>query len=168
MTLPTKYPLDQTDRILLNILQDDLPLVSIPWDYIGQQIGLSGKEVLTRISRMTKSGTLRGIAPTFESAKRASIVSTLIALRVPEDRLFRVAALINEYPQVSHNFQREHEYNLWFTLTAPSEEALSSLISDILSKTEIHPDCMLNLKTENRYKIDVRFPILPYTGENYD
>jgi len=156
--------IDQKDLILLNALQEDLPLVHNPWEIIGNQIGMTGEEVLTRIKLMEETGIFRGIFPTLESAKRGTIVSTLVAMRVQIDRISDVAAIVNEYPEVSHNFRRNHEFNLWFTLAANSPLRIDEIISEIVSRIGIHPDDMLNLKTERRFKIDVRFPLLSKPG----
>jgi siroheme decarboxylase len=151
---------DQIDLILLNALQEDIPLVPRPWDNIGEEIGITGEEVLARLNRMANIGILRGIAPTLESAKRKAGVSTLIATQVPEEKITDIAALVNGYPEVSHNFRRKNEYNLWFTLAAESEARIDEIISDILNRTGIQLDATLNLKTVRRYKIDVKFPLL--------
>ncbi|HWQ66148.1 MAG TPA: Lrp/AsnC family transcriptional regulator [Methanospirillum sp.] len=156
----TSGSMDQIDLLLLNALQEEFPLVHNPWETIGIQIGISGEHVLTRIRMMEKIGVLRGISPTLESAKRGTTVSTLIALKVPEERITDIAAVISGYPEVSHNFRREHEYNLWFTLAAASPNRIHEIIDEILSRTGIQPEALLNLKTERRFKIDVRFPFV--------
>lgn len=151
---------DQTDILLLNALQDDIPLVPDPWEIIGKQIGISEKEVLVRLTRMEKAGILRGIAPILESEKRKKGVSTLITLQVPEEEISAIAAVVNEYPEVSHNFRRECEYNLWFTLTANSPDRIDEITDEILSRTGTDRTAMLNLMTVRRFKIDVKFPLL--------
>jgi siroheme decarboxylase len=155
-----KRPADTIDLLLLNALQNDLPLTKNPWEIIGNQIGISEAEVLHRLNVMTESGILRGIGPVFESAKRGGGVSTLVALQVPEEKIASVAAMVNEYQEVSHNFSRSGEYNLWFTLAAGTESRIHEIIQEILTRTGIPPDAMLNLKTIRRYKIDVIFPLI--------
>ena len=164
--MTTRRSIDQKDLILLNALQEDFPLVHNPWEVTGNQIGMTGEEVLTRIRLMEEIGILRGISPTLESAKRGTLVSTLVALKVSEERISDVAAIVNEYPEVSHNFRREHEYNLWFTLAAHSSLRIDEIISEILRQSGIHQDDMLNLKTENRFKVDVKFPFISKSEEN--
>ncbi|MDD1728872.1 MAG: Lrp/AsnC family transcriptional regulator [Methanospirillum sp.] len=151
--------IDQRDLLLLHALQEEFPLVHNPWENIGNQIGMSGEEVLKRITMMETTGTLRGISPTLESAKRGTIVSTLIALRVPEERISDIATVINGYREVSHNFRRDHEFNLWFTLAADSTTRLNEITLAILAETGVHPEDMLDLKTRKRFKIDVKFPL---------
>lgn len=156
--------LDDMDLRILDTLQDDLPLVPDPWEVIGRAVGMSGEEVLKRVTRLADSGIIRGIVPTFESGKRGQMASTLIALRVPERRITEIAAVVNEYLEVSHNFRREHEYNLWFTIAAASSGRIDEIIREILEKTVIPPDAYLNLITIKRYKINVTFPFLDFHG----
>jgi len=157
---------DQEDLFILNALQNDISLVHNPWEEIGGLIGLSGEEVLKRVQNMRNLKVIRSISPTLESAKRRSRVSTLIALQVTDDRISDVAAIVNGYPEVSHNFRREGQFNLWFTLAVDSEEGISVLIKEILSKTGITPDKLLDLRTVRAYKIDVIFPIIQNEGED--
>lgn len=145
--------------MLLDILQDDIPLISDPWQVIGVELGIPGDEVLARITKLTDEGIIRGITPTLESNAGRRMVSTLCALRVDEPDLPRVVRVINGYEGVSHNFRREHRYNLWFTLAAQSDEAITQILSEILKATGLSSDDLLNLPTEQKYKIDVRFPI---------
>ena len=84
---------------------------------------------------------------------------------MPEDRIDEVAAIVSSYPQVSHNFCREHYYSLWFTLSAISEEELLGLLSGILDKAGIVSGDALNLPTIRKFKVDVRFPFAHPGGE---
>jgi siroheme decarboxylase len=152
--------IDVIDLQLLDILQDDIPLVSDPWQILAELAGISKEETLDRLKRLADTGVLRGIAPTLESDSISPMVSTLIACRVPEDEIEQIAAVVNRYPAVSHNFRREHAYNLWFTLVAPSRDRMNAILEEIRTITHISSDNMLDLTTEQKYKIDVRFPIL--------
>lgn len=156
--------IDELDLRILDALQDDLQLVPDPWEPIGASVGISGEEVLKRVNRLSECGIIRGIVPTLESGKRAYMASTLIALRVPEERIAEIAAIVNEYPEVSHNFRREHEYNLWFTIAAASTDRIDEIIQEILEKSAIPPDACLNLTTIERYKIHVTFPLMHSHG----
>ncbi len=157
--------IDQEDLIILDALQSDFPLEHNPWEAIGRSIGLSGEEVLRRARQMKSLGIIRSISPTLESAKRRSRLSTLIALQVPDDRIEDVAAVVNEYSEVSHNFRREDLFNLWFTLAADSDERIDDLIGEIMEKTGINSEHLLDLRTIRAYKIDVKFPILQREGD---
>lgn len=166
MTSPVQT--DETDLILLDLLQDEIPLVANPWDIIARKAGITQDEVLERLHRLMSAGVLRGIMPTIESDTMGPMVSTLIALKVPDEEIERVAGVVNRYQEVSHNFRRDHPYSLWFTLASPSGERIDTVLDEVLSLTGMNPDDMLNLTTEKKFKIDVRFPILRNHGEGGD
>ena len=120
------------------------------------------------MGRLRDAGILRNISPILESRRLGITAGTLIALRVPESRISEVARIINEYPEVSHNYRRDHEYSVWFTLAAATEERIIEVLSEILGRTGIPATDMLNLPTISPYKIDVRFSCNPETGEVTD
>jgi DNA-binding Lrp family transcriptional regulator len=149
--------LDRIDLALLDALQDDLPLVPRPWAALGARLGVPEQEVLERLGRMRDLGIVRAIAPILDSHHLGLTATTLIALPVPIERISDVAAIISGYPEVSHNFQREHAYTVWFTLTAESEEKRGEVLSGILERIGIPEGDILNLSTVRKFKIDVRF-----------
>lgn len=152
--------IDDTDLHLLDLLQQDIPLVPEPWRELGNKAGISSEEVLTRLNRLKEAGILRGIAPTLESEKGGRRVSTLVAVKVPEENIDTVAGRINRYDEVSHNFLRDHPYNLWFTLACGTKSELESLLDEIQKETGIKSEDMLNLSTLQKFKIHVTFPIM--------
>lgn len=162
----TPVSVDRTDLILLDFLQDDIPLEPNPWQILAQKVGLSEDETLARIQVLADKGVLRGIAPTLESGAIHPMVSTLVAFRVPDGDIERVAAVVNQYSEVSHNFRRNHLYNLWFTLAASSHERINEVIREICSLTGVQSNDVLNLFTEKKYKINVRFPLLSKISES--
>jgi siroheme decarboxylase len=152
---------DQTDLAILNALQDDLPLVSWPWKAIADRIGITETGILDRMKRMKEAGIIRGVSPVLESRHLGLHAATLVALRVPEERVDEIAAIISSYPEVSHNFKRDHEYSLWFTIAAQNEEGIQKVLNEILDRTGISASDTLDLPTVKKIKIDVRFSFLP-------
>jgi DNA-binding Lrp family transcriptional regulator len=150
-------PPDAVELKLLDLLQDEFPLNSSPWETIGEKIGLSGREVLARVQDLHSRGIIRSISPILETGRIGLLASTLVAMQVPGPDIPRVVAIINEYPQVSHNYEREHDYNVWFTLSTRDQDECTRLVREIIAKTGIPPERVLNLVTLERYKIDVRF-----------
>ncbi len=150
--------LDRIDRAILETLQDSFPLTEHPWAEIAARIGIAEDDLLARLGRLQDEKIVRGISPVIESRSVGLNAATLVALHVPEERIEEVAAIINNYPQVSHNFRREHHYSLWFTLSEGNEEELHILLSGILEKTGIADGDALNLPTVRKFKVDVRFP----------
>jgi len=156
---------DTFDLRILDELQRDIPLVARPWTAIAARLKIPEPLLLERLRHLYARGIIRGISPIIESRALGISAATLVALPVPEDRLREVADLISRYPEVSHNFQRDHAYSLWFTLSAGNQEAVEKVLSEILEKTGFSRDGILDLATVKKIKIDVRFPLLPGTTE---
>jgi DNA-binding Lrp family transcriptional regulator len=152
---------DQTDLTILNALQDDLPLVSRPWKAIADRLNISETEIICRMKNMEEAGSIRDISPVLESRSLGLHAATLVALHVPEERLEEIAAVISSYAEVSHNFQRDHYYSLWFTLAAQNEEGIQRVLHEILQQTGIPASDVLDLPTTKKIKINVRFSFLP-------
>jgi DNA-binding Lrp family transcriptional regulator len=146
---------------ILNVLQEDLPLVSRPWNTIAGRLGITETEILSRMQRLEEAGIIRGISPVLESRHLGLYAATLVALLVPEERVDDIAAIISRYPEVSHNFRRDHSYSLWFTITAQSREEIQRVLHEILDRTGISASDALDLPTVKKIKIDVRFSFSP-------
>jgi siroheme decarboxylase len=110
--------LDDIDRKLLNEIQWVFPLVDRPYLDIAGRYGISEQDVLERISAMKQAGLIRQINAIFDT-RRLGYKSALVAFAVRPDKLDFVAEKVNEHPGVSHNYERNHEYNMWFTLAVP-------------------------------------------------
>jgi len=161
MSNPPVFVPDRTDLVLLTALQDDLPLVPRPWRVLADRIGITEDEILRRMKTLREGGIIRGISPVLESRHLGLQAATLVALRVPEDRIDEVAAIISSYPEVSHNFRRDHSYSLWFTLAAKDREGIRKVLAEILDRTGISATDTLDLPTVSKMKIDVRFSFVP-------
>lgn len=161
MSTPSISIPDQIDLVILDALQNDLPLVSRPWIMIADRLGISETELLSRIKMLEGAGIIRGISPVLESCHLGLHAATLVALHVPEERINEIAAVISNYEEVSHNFQRDHYYSLWFTIAARDEEGIQRVLDEILRRTGIPATDALDLPTVKKIKIDVRFSFVP-------
>ncbi len=146
--------MDAIDRKLLNLIQEDFPLTAAPFAEVAARLGIGEGEVLDRIGRLREEGIIRRIGAVFD-LRKLGFVSTLCAARVPEEKVAAFVTTVNNCPGVTHNYRREHEYNVWFTLIAPGEEELSALLADIKLKTGI--DDILSLRAVRTFKINARF-----------
>ena len=148
--------LSEFDKSLLNKLQGNLPICSHPFAALAEQLGTDEDTVLSRVRDLKKAGYLRRVGIFFDS-DRLGYQGTLVALQVEPDRIQPVAEAINRYPGATHNYEREGEYNLWFTLLTPDREREQSILSDIRNLPGV--DDMLNLKMSKKYKVNVQFQL---------
>jgi DNA-binding Lrp family transcriptional regulator len=148
--------MDDTDRAILNRIQSDFPLTSRPYAAIGDEFGLSEKEVLERLTRLKAGGIIRRIGGNFVPDK-LGFVSTLCAATVPEDQVAAFSAVVNAYPGVTHNYQRDNHVNIWFTFIAPSMDEITTNLSEISRKTGITG--ILNLPATRVFKIKAHFDL---------
>jgi siroheme decarboxylase len=156
---------DPLDLRILDALQQDIPLVNRPWAALASRLDISEELFLERLKHLHTTGVVRGISPILESSALGITAATLVAIPVPVERIRETAGLISHYPEVSHNFRRDHKYSLWFTLSAENRESLEKTLDEILKKTGFSRDEILDLPTVKKIKIDVRFPLVTGTRE---
>jgi len=148
--------MDGIDKKILNIIQKDFPIVAEPFKAVAETLGLTEDEVLERIARMKQEGIIRRIGAVFDS-KKMGFVSTLCAARVPEDKLKDFVEVVNSYAGVTHNYRRNHEYNVWFTFIAPDEETLKKSLAEIRERTGISD--IISMSASRTFKIDASFEL---------
>ena len=125
--------LDRIDRELLNLLQEGLPLTEEPYRDLGNMLGgLPPREVLVRIIRLQEDGWIRRLSGFFNS-DALGYYSLLCAMRVSEEHLEEMSALIRTIPGITHNYLRDHDLNMWFTLSCRSREEIDRLIEHLES-----------------------------------
>lgn len=146
--------LDERDRKLLDRVQKSIPLTGRPYLALARELGMSEDEVLARLKRMKEAGIIRRLGGIFDSRK-VGYTGTLCAARVPPEAVEEVARVVNAYPGVTHNYLRDHQYNMWFTILAPSEARLREIVEEIKVRTGIED--ILELPAVNIYKIFVTF-----------
>ena len=148
----------EKEKKMLWELQSNFPIVIQPYKEIGERVGFSEQEIIDKISDFKKNGVIRYVGAVYNS-KKIGYFSTLIAAKVPENKLNKTVSIINEYLNVTHNYLREDKYNLWFTLIAESDSRIVEIIEEIKERTGIKE--ILNLKTKKLFKIDARFKLSP-------
>jgi DNA-binding Lrp family transcriptional regulator len=109
--------MDALDKELLNLLQEGVPLVSRPFLALAEKLGTDEETVLNRVRELKKE-PIRQISAIFDT-RTLGYKSSLVAAKIPEERLDEAAQIINEHPGVTHNYKRNHDYNLWFTIAVP-------------------------------------------------
>lgn len=123
---------------------------------LGGQLGIAEGEVIDRLKAIRESGEIRRLGASFDSRK-LGYTSTLCAVRVPAEKLEAAVEVINSYPNVTHNYERNNHFNVWFTLIAPGRERIAEIIQEIGEKAGIGP--ILNLPATRLFKIKVDLPV---------
>ncbi len=159
--------LDRTDKELLQLMQDEFPLDRSPYAVLARRLGLTEDEVFARVKRLYSEGVIRNLRTILNSQKLGTCSSTLMAMKVPEEDMRRVVGIVNEYMSVTHNYRREHDYNLWFTVTTCGDKNLVDTVEEIKRRTGVSDSDVLDLPTTRVFKIDVRFKFVN-DGEEED
>lgn len=149
---------DTADALLLGILQENVPFAKRPFDQIGMRAGMSGDEALARVKALKEARVIRQISAIFDT-RSLGYASSLVAARVAPEKLDAAVSAINSHPGVSHNYLRNHEFNLWYTIAVPpiSKLGLEGTV-DLLHKLSGAETTRL-LPTLRLFKIGVRFDV---------
>lgn len=145
--------LDAVDRRILSFIQSAFPVEPRPYAIIAETAGISETEALARVRALRERSVIRRIGANFQSAK-LGFRSTLCAAKVPASKLEDFTTEVNRHVEVTHNYLRKHEYNVWFTCIGSSWRNVCELLDSITAATGIS---ILNLPAEKIYKIKVDF-----------
>ncbi|MGZ4140808.1 MAG: siroheme decarboxylase subunit alpha [Actinomycetota bacterium] len=122
--------LDQIDKELLNLIQVDFPLESRPFLFLGDKLGIAEDDVIARLSALKSDKIIRQISMIFDT-RALGYKSSLIASRAPEGTVDQAAEIISAHPGVSHNYRRNHEFNIWWTIAVPPESSLEDHVQAV-------------------------------------
>ena len=142
------------EQCLLNEFQHNFPLSPQPFNDIARRLNVDPGLVIETFEKLQSCGAISRVGPVF---KPNSIgIGILAALKVPDDQLIETANMINAYPEVNHNYEREHSFNLWFVITAEDKSRLDFILDDIEQKSG-YP--LLRLPLIDDYHIDLGFDL---------
>lgn len=144
--------MDETDRLIVNALQSGFPVVERPYLEAAERLGITEDELLRRLERLLAAGILTRFGPLY-NVERAGGAFTLAAMSVPAADFERAAAIVNALPEVAHNYQRDHELNMWFVLAAETSERIGRALERIERETG-YP--VLDLPKEREYFIGLK------------
>ncbi len=145
--------LDDKDRALINAYQGGFPLSERPYAEIGDRLGLSEDEVMARIEKMLDEKILTRFGPLY-NAERLGGGLTLAAMKIPEEEFDSVADQVNDFPEVAHNYAREHELNMWFVLATETPEGIEETCKRIEDKTGYK---VYNMPKEEEFFVELQF-----------
>ena len=147
--------LDDKNKKLLRILQEEFPLTEKPFQEIAQKLDLKEEEVIFQIQSLVESKMLRKFGAII-NPKKIGYVSLLGAIDVSDDKINKIAEIINEYSGVTHNYLREGHPNIWFTLTEPNKETLNKNLAEIEEKIGLK---IMKMPVTKTFKIGVKLAI---------
>ena len=148
--------MDDLDKKILNILQKEFPLDERPFQIVAERCGITEEEALGRIQKMKDSGIIRRIGAIFDGAKLGR-ASTLCAACVPEEKIKNFIDTVNAYKGVTHNYLRDNEYNIWFTVNAASPQEIQLFLTGLKEKTGVTD--ILDMRAVKTFKIDASFDV---------
>ncbi len=144
--------MDEIDRAIVNRLQGAFPLCERPFAAAADELGIDEALLLSKIESLLKRGVLTRFGPMYD-VERMGGAFTLCAMSVPAADFERVAALVNAHPEVAHNYERAHRFNMWFVLACPSKEGIGQAIAAIEAETGLP---VMNLPREHEYFVALR------------
>jgi len=149
--------MDKMDKEILNEIQWTFPLVPRPYSEIAKKFRVSDEEIMQRLGALKENGIVRQLSAIFDT-RRLGYKSALVAMAIDPEKLEHVANQINRHPGVSHNYERNHEYNLWFTLAVPPSSDLKSEIDKFSKLSGIKKSRLL--PTIKLFKIGVKLEMI--------
>lgn len=159
---PPRRGFSDLEWALVNDFQREFPLSPTPFRDIAAVLGCTEEQVLCMLGTLHANGIISRVGPVIRPHTVGT--STLAAMAVPSDRLAEVAALVNGYPEVNHNYEREHHFNLWFVVTAQDHSNLNRVLQDIETHSGLS---VMPLPLLEDYFIDLGFDLGEYQ-ENGD
>jgi siroheme decarboxylase len=147
--------MDEIDKQILNMIQEEFPVTARPFDEIGKRAGVSEADALERVKKAKQEGYIRRIGPVLEP-KKLVFTSTLCGVHVEEAILMDVVRDINKHKGVTHNYEREGKLNLWFTITAKSAGEIDSFLGDLEKRFSLR---IFRFPKKRVFKIKTYFPV---------
>ena len=147
--------MDALDRRIINELQGGFPVCEYPYRTVSERLGSTESELITRLGCMLDDGLLTRFGPMFHAEQMGGALS-LCAMRVPQDRFEAVAERVNAFPEVAHNYQRDHAMNMWFVLATETPVALQEAIGRIEVQTGLR---VFNLPKLEEFYVGLHFEV---------
>lgn len=148
----TLSPMDETDRAIINALQGGFPICEHPYAVAAKPLGLDENDLISRIERLLANGVLTRFGPMFQ-VERMGGAFCLAAIAAPKEGYDAVAETVNAFPQVAHNYCREHELNMWFVLATETPDGIAHAAGEIEAATGL---TVFLFPKEKEFFVDMR------------
>ncbi len=149
--------LDALDCAIVNRLQDDLPVCEQPYAEVAAELGIDETELLSRLQRLLDERVLTRFGPLYD-AERLGGAFSLVAMLVPEDRFDTVAEQVNAFPEVAHNYRRDHAFNMWFVLATETPADIARINAAIAARTGLP---VYDMPKEAEYHLRLKLEACP-------
>ncbi|RKZ51249.1 MAG: Lrp/AsnC family transcriptional regulator [Candidatus Parabeggiatoa sp. nov. 3] len=147
--------MDTLDRNIINHLQGGFPISTRPYAEAAEQLDITEAELIQRLTELLEQGLLTRFGPMYHAEQLGGGL-TLAAMRVPQADFEQVAETVNAFPEVAHNYARDHELNMWFVLATEHEERIDQVIHDIEAQTGLR---VYNMPKQAEYYVGLRFEV---------
>ncbi|MCQ8102825.1 AsnC family transcriptional regulator [Methylomonas sp. SURF-2] len=147
--------MDDIDKTIINRLQQGFPICEAPYRRVADQLGISEAELLNRLQTLLADGVLSRFGPMYHAEHMGGAL-TLAALKVPEERFEEVTEIVNAFPQVAHNYARNHVLNMWFVLATEKPEQVLEVIGQIEGQTGLS---VYNMPKISEYYVGLQLPV---------
>jgi len=147
--------MDELDRAIINRLQGDFPLSDSPYADMAQRLGTSESELIARINQLLADKILTRFGPMYH-AERLGGGLTLAAMKIPDEDFEHVAVIVNQMPEVAHNYARDHVLNMWFVLATETPQCLPEILEKIELKTGYK---VFNMPKIKEYFVELKLQI---------
>ena len=148
--------MDDLDRRIIQELQDDFPLEPNPYEILANKMKITVEELWRRILGLLESGIIRRIGFSIDSGLMG-YSSTLVAIRITKDKVEKASELISKYPQITHSYMRNNEFNIWFTIIAEDKKRISAILEEIRIELNLSSQDVMDLPVKKLFKLDARF-----------
>ncbi|RMF19182.1 MAG: Lrp/AsnC family transcriptional regulator [Gammaproteobacteria bacterium] len=156
MNNPASIPsLTELERTLVNRLQHGIDITPRPFDTLAESLNCTVRDVIESLNSLKEKGILMRFGPLFNAVHLGGEVS-LVAMAVPEARFDEVGEVVNSYPEVAHNYAREHTLNMWFVVSSAKPGRIEAVLADIEARTGLRP---LNMPKEEEYYVGLYFEV---------
>jgi len=147
--------MDAIDKKIINHLQGGFPISERPYAEVAEKLAITEDELRKRLSQLLETGILSRFGPMYH-AERLGGGLTLAAMHVPESEFDLIAEKVNTFPEVAHNYARDHELNMWFVLATEKPERIEKVINEIEVQTGLK---VYNMPKQAEYYVGLKFEV---------
>lgn len=147
--------MDSMDRAIINQLQGGFPICDHPYQVVAERFGIDEAELIQRLKQMLDQNQLTRFGPMYHAERLGGGLS-LCAMSIPDDEFERVVKQVNAFPEVAHNYARDHKLNMWFVLATETPERIDSVLEEIEEATGHH---VYNMPKQHEFFVGLKFEV---------